>query len=64
MQAIIMHDDRNAVEFQVDGVADCFSIIKHDFFSYILLNAFAPITNEKTALTYLNGTISGNYVWK
>lgn len=62
--ANIVYVYRNAVEFQVEGVTDCFSIIEHKFLSYVPLDEFAPNSNEEIALTCLNDILSGNYSWK
>lgn len=53
-----MHAKRNDVEFLADSMTECFPIIENAFLRYVPLESFASNTDEKTALTCSNVTIS------
>lgn len=61
--ANILHADQKVIEFMVGDVKDSFSMIEHEFLSYIPLVAFAPKAKRLSVMLCLNGNICNNYSW-
>lgn len=63
--ANISHANRNIVEFMVEDVKDGFTLIDHEFLSYVLLASFVPTIDdgiEITVMSCLNGKMSNDYL--
>lgn len=60
----ILHAERNAVRFIVDGVAEYFSLYEKDLLSYMPISAFEMQTCNDSVLVCLNGNLNHDRPWK